>query len=748
MIRIKKLRLALFGLLMCLPFFSGCIEPIGPLDPIQPPFLKVSTTALNFSLIDVGTQKFLRLTLINQGERTLQVSDVKITNSPLFIFGIEGETRFNIHPNSEHELNIWFWPSESVRYEGSLKIYSDTVEPSNGPVLVELIGEAEDICGECNSPPDSVCLPSGNLLYYSPDGNCENGSCRYTALVEPCEDYCEVNLLEPACINDSDAGTGQGVSPIIDSGPGPTITDTLDAGMIDIATDAGQDENCTDDDADGHCNATDNCPIVYNPQQTDTDNDAVGDQCDNCPGTGNPSQDDADDDGAGDLCDLCPNFDDATDADADGRPDRIDCDNCLDDSNSDQTDADGDGLGDVCDNCPSVSNVSQTDSDSDRIGDQCDNCFAVVNEDQANADGDLYGDICDLCPAVPQGEGVDTDDDGIDDQCHTGTCFAGMVHWPAPPIMMASERFDRYEAVADSEPNDSVDDSQWVVHDLDTGLIWRGCPYGRSGVSCNDGTSQQVTYGTHLTWAGLPYAGQNDWRVPSLQELTSLLDYNYISNLDTSSIFPAMNSTFWTSTVHPWDTTELYAVRFINGTNNVGNVETTDSTSSHAKGLYVRGGNSEERCLSVEESDDTVTDLAMGLTWQRGAWNYGWNADGQMDWLYETWEGTNTPYYYPNMNNPCSKSFAGLTDWRLPNIYELQSLIHFPADSDFETPSWPISVFHPWGDTNAPYFWSSSKLGLSASDANDYWVINFPEGLTEVFDGDAYSALIRCVRDL
>ena len=75
----------------------------------------------------MGTQKFLRLTLINQGERTLQVSDVKITNSPLFIFGIEGKTTFNIHPNSEYELNIWFWPSESVRYDGSLKIYSDTV---------------------------------------------------------------------------------------------------------------------------------------------------------------------------------------------------------------------------------------------------------------------------------------------------------------------------------------------------------------------------------------------------------------------------------------------------------------------------------------------------------------------------------------------------------------------------------------------------------------------------------------------
>ena len=75
-----------------------------------------------------------------------------------------------------------------------------------------------------------VCLPSGNLLYYSENGNCENGSCRYTALIDICEDYCEVNLLEPACINDSDAGAGQVVSPVIDSGPGQVVSPIIDSG--------------------------------------------------------------------------------------------------------------------------------------------------------------------------------------------------------------------------------------------------------------------------------------------------------------------------------------------------------------------------------------------------------------------------------------------------------------------------------------------------------------------------------------
>jgi hypothetical protein len=51
-------------------------------------------------------------------------------------------------------------------------------------------------------------------------------------------------------------------------------------------------------------NASDNCPLVDNLDQTDSDADGVGDVCDNCIDTFNPAQDDADADGIGDLCDA------------------------------------------------------------------------------------------------------------------------------------------------------------------------------------------------------------------------------------------------------------------------------------------------------------------------------------------------------------------------------------------------------------------------------------------------------------
>ncbi len=58
-----------------------------------------------------------------------------------------------------------------------------------------------------------------------------------------------------------------------------------------------------DVEGDGVPAPSDNCPLVYNPDQRDTDGDGVGDTCDNCPAVLNPGQCDINDNGNGDLCD-------------------------------------------------------------------------------------------------------------------------------------------------------------------------------------------------------------------------------------------------------------------------------------------------------------------------------------------------------------------------------------------------------------------------------------------------------------
>ena len=115
------------------------------------------------------------------------------------------------------------------------------------------------------------------------------------------------------------------------------------AGRLNLAAIAYQDadndgtvdscDTCTDTDNDGYGNAgyfantcpTDNCPNIYNTDQTDSDNDGIGDACDSCT--------DTDGDGFGNpgyLANTCL------------------LDNCPDIYNPDQADANNDGIGDAC----------------------------------------------------------------------------------------------------------------------------------------------------------------------------------------------------------------------------------------------------------------------------------------------------------------------------------------------------------------------------------------------------------------
>jgi len=151
----------------------------------------------------------------------------------------------------------------------------------------------------------------------------------------------------------------------------------------------------------------------------------------------------------------------------------------------------------------------------------------------------------------------------------------------------------------------------------------------------------------------------------------------------------------------------------------------------------------------VDNLDGTVTDTKTGLMWEKKS------DDGSIhdkDTLY-TWStgapfnntGTAFTTFLAALN--AAGGFAGHTDWRLPNRFELESIVNLqnfnPAvDSAFNNSCAAACTVTTCSCTVSSYYWSSSTYAGNTTSA---WIVYF-------FDGGVYatsktdSYYVRAVR--
>lgn len=123
-----------------------------------------------------------------------------------------------------------------------------------------------------------------------------------------------------------------------------------------------------------------------------------------------------------------------------------------------------------------------------------------------------------------------------------------------------------------------------------------------------------------------------------------------------------------------------------------------------AAGTYTNNGNG------------TVTDAVTTLVWQQ-----------QDDAITKTWEQALT--YCEGL------SLGGFTDWRLPNIKELRSIV----DSSTYSPSITTTYFP---NTQSSCYWSSTTYALYSAGA---WYVDFGSGYVD-YSNEANGYYVRCVR--
>ncbi|MDP8240375.1 MAG: choice-of-anchor D domain-containing protein, partial [Candidatus Hatepunaea meridiana] len=110
--------------------YSGFAE-----EQDETPSIAVSPESLNFGEVAVNNSEDLTLTISNEGNADLTISDISI-DSEYFSTNFDGE--FTIEPDGEHQLTVTFAPDEFGVHEGTLTIASN--DPDNEEMTIDLTG--------------------------------------------------------------------------------------------------------------------------------------------------------------------------------------------------------------------------------------------------------------------------------------------------------------------------------------------------------------------------------------------------------------------------------------------------------------------------------------------------------------------------------------------------------------------------------------------------------------------------------
>ncbi len=207
------------------------------------------------------------------------------------------------------------------------------------------------------------------------------------------------------------------------------------------------------------------------------------------------------------------------------------------------------------------------------------------------------------------------------------------------------------------------------------------------------------------------FGGYDDWRLPTIKELDSIVNYNIPNPGPTinTAFFPSTQPDYyWSFTDYSYDKSSAWALTFEYGYDD----HVAKDYKFYARA--VRGKQSQP--AYVDNHDGTVSDTATGLMWQQDT-----------PVIEMTWDEALS--YCESLN------LAGYTDWRLPTKKELRSLLDYSRYG----PAIDTSYFP---DTFSSFYWSSTTNAYAPYAA---WGEHFFDGWDLSMDKNVHNHF-RAVR--
>jgi len=317
--------------------------------------------------------------------------------------------------------------------------------------------------------------------------------------------------------------------------------------------------------------------------------------------------------------------------------------------------------------------------------------------------------------------------------CYNGTAAQACadVSWPKQD----GDVLDKPRARSFTGPTQYLATGDYTTTDNVTGLVWKTCPQGLTGASCA-GTLAPTTFAGATTVctglnAGAGYAGLTNWRVPTMHELQTLIEYGVYAPAINATAFPGSPATtpaafFWSSTAHTTVPANAWYGDFA-----YGGLSNTAKTTSYS--LRCVSGTPTAYTPPLQDNNDgTISDTVNGLVWQKCNMGETFN---NVTLLCQGLATTST--WQVGLSYCNALSWGGRTNWRMPSLNEIFSLIDFTQI----TPA-TRTLYFPTAVAGSNYL--SSTTNASFPSAMQY--VYFTEGIiNNQPKTSTYNA--RCVTD-